>query len=81
MYNKYNKIIFNPKNHFFNLFMNLLLDSSPCFNKKIKEFHKKTFSNLVYGDGFASIVTIGMYYDLFHVLETKFQSKEVKMML
>ena len=61
--------------------MNLPLDSSPCFNMKINEFHKKTFSNLVFGDEFDLTITIGMYNDLFHFLETKFQSKEIKIML
>ena len=45
------------KNLFFNLILNLPLDSSPCFDIKINEFHKKTFSNLVFGDEFSSTVT------------------------
>ena len=48
---------------------------------KINEFHKKTFSNVAFGDDFASTVKICMYLDSFHVLETKFKSKEVKNML
>ena len=58
MYGKPIKVFLNKINHFFSLFMNLLL----------KQFHKKTFSNLVFGDEFDSNMTIGMYHDLFHVL-------------
>ena len=72
--------IFNPTNLFFSLILNLPLDSSPCFNMKINEFHKKSFSNLVFGDDFDSTRTIWMYHDLFHVLYRKNQSKEGKMM-
>ena len=81
MYRKDNKIIYNPKNHISNLILNLPLDSSPCFNMKINEFHKKTFSNLVFGYYFTYTITIWMYHDFFHVLETKFKSKEVKNMI
>ena len=81
MYRKANKAIYNLKNHIFSLILNLPLDSSPCSNMKTNEFHKRSFSNLVFGDEFASTETIWMYHDLFHVLETKFKSKEVKNML
>jgi hypothetical protein len=81
IYMKSNQIILNLRNHFFSLILNLTLDSSPCFNMKIIEFHKKTFSNLVFGDEFDYNITIGMYHDLFNVLETKFQSKEINIML
>ena len=81
VYKKYFQIIFNARNIFFSLIFNLPLDSSPCFNMKINEFHKKAFSNLVFGDDFASTVTIWMYHDLFNILETKFQSEKVNSML
>ena len=48
---------------------------------KTNEFHKKTFSNLVFGDDFASTLTILIYHDFFHALEKKFKSKEVKYVL
>ena len=81
MYRNANQIIYNMRNHIFSLMLNLILDSSPCSNMKTNEFHMKTFSNLVLGDDFASIVTIWIYHDFFHVLETKLKSKEVKNML
>ena len=52
VYRKATWVIFNPRNHFFSLILNLPLDSSPCFNVENNEFHKKTFSNLVFGDDF-----------------------------
>ena len=80
MYRKSIQGIYNMRNIFFSLIVNLPLDSSPCFNMKINEFHKIFFSNLVFGDEFASSITIWMYHDFLHVLETKFKSKEVKNM-
>ena len=68
MYRKYIQGIYNLTNLFFRLILNLPLDSSPCFNMKINEFHKKTFSKLVFGYNFASTIKIWMYHDLFHVL-------------
>ena len=44
-------------------------------------FHKKKKIDLVFGEDFPFIVTIWMYHDLFYVLGTKFQSKEVNIML
>ena len=38
--------------------MNLPIDSSPCFYKENIVFYKKTFSNLVFGDDFASTGTL-----------------------
>ena len=81
MCGKSKKNIHNPRKHILGLILNLPIHSSPRFLKKNNKFHKWTFSNLVFGDEFASNETIGMYYDFFHVLETKFQSKEVKMIL
>ena len=40
-----------------------------------------TFSNLVFGDEFASNEIIWIHNDLFYVLEIKFQSKKVKIRL
>ena len=76
VYRKYIQGIFNSWNLYFNLILNLPLNSSPCFNMKINEFHNKTFSNLVFGDDFDPNMTIGMYHDLFHVLETKFNPRK-----
>lgn len=45
------------------------------------EFHKKTFSNLDFGDDFVSNGTILISHDFFHVLGTKFQSKEGTIMI
>ena len=68
LYRKYNKRIFNPRNHFFSLIFNPPIDSSPWISRKNNEFHKKTFSNLVFGDEFDPTMPIGMCHDLFHVL-------------
>ena len=42
---------------------------------------EENFFKLSFSDDFDPTMTIGMYHGLFHVLETKFQSKEVKIML
>ena len=81
MNGKANKIIENIRNHFFSLILNLPIDSSPQFSRKNNEFHKKFFSNIVIGDDINPTMTIGIYYELFHVLQTKFHSKEVNIML
>ena len=57
IYRKYIQVISNLINLFFSIILNLPLDSSPCFNTENNEFHKKTFSNLVFGDDFTSIIT------------------------
>ena len=80
VYKKAIQGIFNSRNLFFSLTLNLPLDSSPCFNTENNEFHKKTLSNLVFGDDFTSTRTTWMYHDLFYVLISKFQSKEVNIM-
>ena len=80
VYRKYIQGIFNPRNLFFSLFLNLPLNSSPCFNMKNNEFHKKTCSNLVFGDDFTSAGTKWVYHNFFYVLRLKCQSKEVKIM-
>ena len=81
VYMKYIQGIFNPINLCFSLILNLPLDSSPCFNTKNNEFQKKTFSSIVFGDDFTSTGTTWMYHDFFYVLRSKFQSKEVNIML
>ena len=73
--------IFNLRNIFFNLILNPPLDSSACFNMKNNEFHRKTFSNLVFGDDFTFARTKWKYHDFFYVLISKFQSMEFKIML
>ena len=77
---KAKKRIQNTRNHILSLIFHLPIDSSPWFSRKNKVFESKTFSNLVFGDEFVSNLTIWIYHDLFHVLETKFQSQEVRMM-
>ena len=81
IYRKYIHGIVNPRNIFFSLILNLPLDSSPCFNTKNNKFLKKTFSNLVFGDDFTSTRKTWTYRDLFYVLRSNFQSKEVNIML
>ena len=74
------QIIQNSRNKFYSPILHLLIDSSPWVIRKNNEFHKYTFSNLVFGDEFACNRTIWIHHGLFHVLETKFQFKEVMMM-
>ena len=80
MNGKDNKKNFNPRNHFFSLILNLPIDSSPLFSNK-NSVSMKNFFKLSFGYEFDPTMIVGMYHDFFHVLETKFQSKEVKMML
>lgn len=81
VYRKSIKDNLNPINLSLSLILNLPLDQSPCFNTENNKSHKKTSSNLIFGYDFDSTGTIWMYHDFVNVLETKFKSKEVNIML
>ena len=77
---KSKKSIKIPRNHFFSLILHLPVNSSLWFTRKKNGFHRLTFSNLVFGVEFACNGTMWIHHDLSHVLETKFQFKEDRMM-